>query len=112
MKKIIVWTNKREKDRLEKLNRDYNFDIVFVDTFEEFSSRIRDDVVFLMLRRKANNFYRKLLRLAEENRDRIIYSYITKDDRWVMNRETSFAGEKNVITFGITELFNKLKMLI
>jgi len=108
MKQIITWVNKREQNRLEKLNSQYNLKFVFVNSFEDFVKGIRSDTISLLLRRKANIYYEKLVQLLATHQKRIFYAYVPNNSYEVFVKETMFSEEGNLVSLDETELFRLL----
>jgi hypothetical protein len=80
--------NKREQKRIEKLNEQYGFDFVFVNTFDDFVGGIRDEnTIPLVLRRKANNYSVKLTSLVMESPNRTFYTWVEHDAPCTLPKE-------------------------
>ncbi|GBU28949.1 hypothetical protein R84B8_02511 [Treponema sp. R8-4-B8] len=111
MKQIVAWVNKREQNRIEKLNKRYNLNFVFVNNFKDFVKGIQPDTISLLLRRKANTHFRKLNNLLVEYPNRTFYAYVEHDAPCTLPKEFYWATEKNVKVCDETDIMVLLKSL-
>jgi hypothetical protein len=110
MKPIITWVNKREQNHIEKINSRYNLNFIFVNNFDDFMNGIQSDTIPLILRRKANVYYNKLVKLLATYQKRIFYAYVPNNSYEVFVKESLFSEEKNVVSLDETELFRLLSV--
>ena len=111
MKQIVTWVNKREQNRLEKLNKQYGLNFIFVNNFDDFVKGIRSDTISLLLRRKANVYYKKLVQLLETHQERIFYAYVEHNAPCTLPNEFSWARNKNVKICDETNIWEFFKSL-
>jgi len=109
-KKIVAWVNKREQKHLEKLNQQFCLSFVFVNNFEQFSESVYNGDIPLFLRRKANNYFRKLETLLQRNPEKLFYAYVPNNSYELFVKESSLSNEGNLISLDETKLFQLLKI--
>jgi hypothetical protein len=96
MNRIVAWVNKREQKRLEKLNKQHDLNFIFADSYDEFIEKLDTNAIPLILRRKANNYFKKLTDLVNKYPERIFYAYVEYNPPCTLQKEFCWVTHKNV----------------
>ena len=111
MKQVLAWLNKKEQKRLEKLNKKFNLNFVFVENYEMFIKNMNNNSIPLLLRRKANTHFRKLNKLLIDYPNQIFYAYVEHNAPCTLPKEFSWATKKNIKICDETNLWELFQSL-
>ena len=84
--------------KVERINKKYNKSFLFVNTYEEFTRFLEEDVILYISIRKIYMNYKKLLKLILENPKRIFFIYRDSELNLPPIRIDKIFYEMNVVT--------------